>query len=98
MHKTVLVMDDEFLIAMDLQLLLERHGWCVLETAATVKEALEFLAREVPAVAILDVTLRNGSVTRLAEALRERNIPFVLASAYSSPELIGGEILAGARR
>lgn len=44
----------------------------------------------------LDVTLRDGSVTRVAEALRERNIPLVVASAYNSPELFGGEILAGA--
>ncbi|WP_437406490.1 hypothetical protein [Sinorhizobium meliloti] len=60
MHKTVLVVDDEFLIAMDSQLLLERHGWCELGTAATVKEALEFLVRELPAVAILDIT--SGTV------------------------------------
>lgn len=96
MHKSVLVVEDEFLIAMDIQLLLERRGWSVLGIAATVEKALELLAHDLPAVAILDVTLRNGSVTRVAEALRERNIPLVVASAYNSPELFGGEILAGA--
>ncbi|WP_437412407.1 hypothetical protein [Sinorhizobium meliloti] len=60
---------------MDLQLLLERHGWCVLGTAATAKEALEFLAREVPAVAILDVTLRDGSVQDRGESPREGLAP-----------------------
>ncbi|OAP35231.1 response regulator receiver protein [Sinorhizobium glycinis] len=96
MRKTVLIVEDEFLIAMDLKLLLERSGWYVLGPAATVEEALELLDDELPAVALLDVTLRDGSVTRLAEALCERNVPFVVASAYSRPELIGGEILAGA--
>jgi DNA-binding response OmpR family regulator len=96
MRKTVLIVEDEFLIAIDLKLLLERRGWHVLGPAATVGEALGLLDEELPAVAILDVTLRDGSVTRLAEALCERNVPFVVASAYSRPELIGGEILAGA--
>nr|WP_255647620.1 response regulator [Ensifer sp. IC4062] len=81
---------------MDLKLLLEGHGWCVLGPAVTVGEALEQLNGELPTIAILDVTLRDGKVTPVAEALRAQNIPFVMASAYTSPELIGGEILAGA--
>ncbi|MCA1440451.1 response regulator [Ensifer sp. IC4062] len=96
MRKTVLIVEDEFLIAMDLKLLLEGHGWCVLGPAVTVGEALEQLNGELPTIAILDVTLRDGKVTPVAEALRAQNIPFVMASAYTSPELIGGEILAGA--
>jgi DNA-binding response OmpR family regulator len=96
MHKTVLLVEDEFLIAMDLKLLLERRGWSVLGPAATVEEALGLLDDELPAVAILDVTVRDGAVTLVAEALRARNVPFVVASAYSRPELIGGDILAGA--
>ncbi|MBP1882496.1 response regulator [Sinorhizobium mexicanum] len=96
MQKTVLIVEDEFLIAMDLKLLLEQRGWCVLGPAATVGEALELLSDELPAVAILDVTLRDGKVTLVAETLRAQNVPFVVASAYASPELIGGEVLAGA--
>lgn len=96
MHKTVLIVEDEFLIAIDLKLLLERRGWSVLGPATTVKEALGLLNDELPAVAILDVTLKDGAVTLVAEALRARSVPFVVASAYSRPELIGGDILAGA--
>jgi DNA-binding response OmpR family regulator len=96
MHNTVLIVEDEFLIAIDLKLLLERRGWSVLGPATTVEEALGLLDDELPAVAILDVTLKDGSVTLVAEALRARNVPFVVASAYSRPELIGGDILAGA--
>ncbi|MCA1369743.1 response regulator [Bradyrhizobium sp. BRP14] len=96
MRKTVLIVEDEFLIAMDLKLVLERCGWNVLGPAATVEEALELLDEELPAVALLDVTLRDGAVTVVAEALRAQDVPFIVASAYSKPELIGGEILAGA--
>jgi two-component system, response regulator PdtaR len=96
MRKTVLLVEDEFLIALDLKLLLEREGWCVFGPAATVEEALGLLDDEMPAVALLDVTLRDGTVTRVAEALRAQNVPFVVASAYDRPELVGGEILSGA--
>ena len=96
MRKIVLVVEDEFLIAIDLKLLLERRGWSVLGPATTVKEALGLLDDKLPAVAILDVSLKDGVVTSVAEALRARNVPFVVASAYSRPELIGGDILGGA--
>ncbi len=96
MRKTVLIVEDEFLIAIDLKLLLERRGWCVLGTAATVEEALSLLRDELLSVAHPDVSLRDVSVTLLAEALRAQNVPFVVASAYSRPEQIGGEILAEA--
>ena len=55
MRKTVLVVEDEILIAMDLTLLLERRGWNVLGPAATVNEALSLLDKDQPAVALLDV-------------------------------------------
>ena len=35
-------------------------------------------------------------MTLVAEALRARNVPFIVASAYARPELVGGEVLAGA--
>ena len=46
--RLVLVVEDEFLIAMDLELLLHRHGWRVLGPAATVAEALRLLAGKRP--------------------------------------------------
>ena len=79
----MLVVEDEFLIAMDLELLLHRHGWRVLGPAATVAEALRLLAGETPDVALLDFNLRGEMVTPVAEELRARGVPFVLASAYN---------------
>ena len=80
--RLVLVVEDEFLIALDLELLLERQGWRVLGPAATVGQALRLLAGRTPAVALLDVNLGGELVTPVAEALRARGVPFVLASAY----------------
>jgi DNA-binding response OmpR family regulator len=78
----VLIVEDEFLIAMDLELVLQRHGWRVLGPAATVAEALRLLRSETPDVALLDFNLHGEPVTPVAEELRARGVPFVLASAY----------------
>ncbi|MFN4088074.1 MAG: response regulator [Alphaproteobacteria bacterium] len=96
MQKIVLIVEDEFLIAMDLQLMLERHGWQVMGPAATVDDALRLLENGLPSVALLDVNLGNGLVTPVADLLKVRNVPFAVASAYEKPERIGGVVLAGA--
>ena len=95
MQKTVLIVEDEFLIAMDLKLRLEGHGWRVLGPAATVEAALRLLEEERPSVVLLDVDLGRRLVTPLAEVLRARQVPFALATAHEQPEKFGGEALAG---
>jgi DNA-binding response OmpR family regulator len=84
---SVLLVEDEFLIAMDLEHLLRQHGYRVLGPAATVAAALRLLDGEEPDVALLDVNLRGEMVTPVAEALRARGMPFVLASAYDGAQL-----------
>ena len=84
----VLVGEDEILIAMDLELLLRRHGWRVLGPVPSVAEVLRLLeSGEKPDVALLDVNLRGEMVTPVAEQLQARGVPFVLASAYDSHAL-----------
>jgi CheY-like chemotaxis protein len=83
----VLVVEDEFLLALELELLLGRHGYRVLGPASTVAEALRLLEGATPDAALLDVNLRGEMVTPVAEALRALAVPFVLASAYDQPDL-----------
>jgi two-component SAPR family response regulator len=94
---TVLIVEDEFLIAMNLEAILERHGAHVLGPAGTVTEALRLLETKRPDVALLDVHLKDGLVTPVAKALGLRTIPYVLASAYSASDFAGNETLANVR-
>jgi two-component SAPR family response regulator len=89
----VLIVEDEFLLALDLELILLQHGWRVLGPAMTVNEALLLLKAERPDVALLDVNLRGEMVTPVAETLRTLGVPFVLASAYNQLDL-GAAVLA----
>ena len=95
MQKTVLIVEDEFLIAMDLARMVEADGWTVIGPVGTVQEALRLLESGLPSVAMLDVNLGNELVTPVAERLKANKVPFVVASAYDKPENHGGAVLTG---
>jgi len=75
-----LVLDDEFLIAMDIQQILEKAGAHHVACAASAAEAAELLRRE-PwfDVAVLDVKLSGpeGDSLGVAALLTEKKTPFV---------------------
>jgi DNA-binding NtrC family response regulator len=95
-QKTVLIVEDDFIIAMDLQVTLERGGWRIMGPAASVQQALQLLKQELPSTALLDVHLGDEVVTPVAERLKAHDVPFAVASAYDRPEQFGGEVLSGA--
>jgi DNA-binding response OmpR family regulator len=91
----ILVVEDEFLIAMELAAILEAHGFLVIGPAATVDDALEILRRERPDAVVLDLNLRGKTATPVARQLRELDLPFVIASAYSNRDLPSDDSLRG---
>lgn len=77
--KTVLVVEDEILIAMDINEQLEEAG-ATVQYGRNLKQGLQKAEAEVD-VALLDVSLgRSETCLPIAERLRERGIPFVLHS------------------
>ena len=84
-NRRVLVVEDEFLLALDLQLTLEEHGWEVLGPVSSVAEAIAVLREQRPTVAVLDIRVADGLITPVAELLCRLGVPFVLASAYDVP-------------
>lgn len=92
----VLVVEDEFLIAMELEATLTAAGYEVLGPVATAAEALGLLSVHAPDGAVLDVNLGDHRVTAVAQELATRNIPFVVASAYSQLDLQNEPLLSRA--
>lgn len=78
----VLVVEDEMLIAIDIEQTLKSLGCEVVGPTGKVETALRLASDEPLDAAILDVTVRGGTVFPVAEKLLERGIPFVLASGY----------------
>jgi DNA-binding response OmpR family regulator len=93
---SVLVVEDECFIAMEIEILLEESGYRVIGPAASNSEALRILGASDPDVALLDANIGGHLVTPVAEELRRRHIPFVLSSAYTSFRSTGSRVLADA--
>jgi DNA-binding response OmpR family regulator len=92
----ILVVEDEFLIAMELDLTLRSAGYQVLGPAPNVNAALGLLRTERPDAAVLDVNLAGEWVTPVAEVLRAMIVPFILTSGYGAADLHGEPVLRDA--
>lgn len=79
----ILIVEDEFLISMELAAVLEDSGFRVLGPAASTRAALALLNEQCPHAAVLDMNLDGEMVTPVAHVLRKMDVPFVIASAYS---------------
>lgn len=88
MPKTILVVDDEMLIALDIEAELSERGHRVL-TAPTLQIAKSLIANERIDVAIVDWHLSQGTAASLIQELSDRQIPFVVCSGSSLEELAG---------
>ena len=78
--RSILIVEDEPLIAMMLEDFLESLGHNVHGTCDTVAEALEHADKGGFDLAILDVNLKGENVWPVAERLRTQGVPFVIAS------------------
>jgi DNA-binding response OmpR family regulator len=78
--RSILVVEDEPLIAMMLEDFLETLGHKVHATCDNVEESLMAADGGGFDVAILDVNINGESVWPVAHKLREKNIPFVIAT------------------
>jgi CheY-like chemotaxis protein len=79
--KSILIVEDEPLIAMMLEDFLESLGHKVIATCDCVAAALDHVEAGGFDVAIIDVQLKDGErVWPVADRLAERGTPFVLAT------------------
>ena len=93
----VLIVEDEFLLAMELETLVERGGCTTVGPASSVCQALALINGEQPDIALLDVNLKGERATPVAAALQARGVPYVLITGYSTAQLSEPE-LRGAPR
>lgn len=83
----ILVVEDEFLLAMELEATLVRAGWTVVGPAGTLASALKLARNAACDGAVLDVNLKGERVDEVASILAERGIPFLFATGYGRNNL-----------
>lgn len=86
-NATVLVVEDEALIAMDLQALLEEAGYRVLGPANSTASAMQLLNGDDPDVALLDVNLGRSDVFGVANELAGRRTKVIFLTGHTAQKL-----------
>jgi CheY-like chemotaxis protein len=80
----VLVVEDEYLVAMLVEDMLETLGFQVAEIASNIDAAAAAAERGEFDVAILDVNLNGAMSSPIADILARRSIPFIFATGYGN--------------
>ncbi|MEE4211397.1 MAG: HWE histidine kinase domain-containing protein [Parvularcula sp.] len=85
---TVLILEDNMIIAMDAENYLYDLGAKTVEVCASNKAALAFLEEQSVDFALLDVNLGSETSEPTARRLEEMDIPFLFATGYGSNKQI----------
>jgi CheY-like chemotaxis protein len=80
----VLVVEDELLIAMDLEQMLQDLGFRESMLVSSCAEAERWLAAHKPIFAILDIRVRGGTCEAVAHHMVDHRIPFIVSSGIEA--------------
>ncbi len=87
----VLIIEDEPVIAADIEALVRELGHEVLDIAATRSEALEAVRRRAPGLVLADIQLADGSsgIDAVKDILGELDLPVIFITAFPERLLTG---------
>ncbi|WP_033403364.1 sigma 54-interacting response regulator [Dyadobacter beijingensis] len=89
MSNKILIVEDEFIMANALRLLLRQAGYRVCGIASSAEEACESLQKDKPDLVLLDIRLKGKlSGIDLARKLKAEHIAFIYLSANSSQAIL----------
>ncbi len=95
--RQILIVEDDVLLAMDLERILRNEGCIILGPTPKQTKALALLERVRPDAAVLDLNLNGERPTALAQAFLRLKVPFVIVSGYSETPS-EDHVFRGARR
>lgn len=84
--RSILILEDEPLIALDHDLHVRQAGFTQITMFSSCSAALEWLKSNSPTIALLDVRLRDGPCSDVATILRNKGVPFVVCSGSSQED------------
>lgn len=84
----ILVVEDQVLIAMDVEETLLKLGAISVRLAAGSGQALTELGASLPDCAVLDFNLGDETSVDIADALQAANVPFIFATGYGDNVMI----------
>jgi CheY-like chemotaxis protein len=83
----ILVVEDEFLVAIHIGSILEDDGLQVVGPVGSLLEAIDLASNEILDGALLDINIVGGRVDDVADILARRQVPFMFLTAYGRDHL-----------
>lgn len=86
----ILIVEDESIVAKDLQLSLKKFGYNVVGIAATAEKAIELAKAKKPNLILMDIMLKDNSngVTAAETIKEELNVPVVYLTANTDKDTV----------
>ena len=99
MTRSVVVVEDHPTVRVGLCLVLEREGFAVLGSAGTMRDGHDAIVRASPDVALIDVSLPDGSGVELARRLlrRDGRLGILLYTGTDDLHILEEALSSGAR-
>ncbi len=86
-ERRFLIVEDEFLLALELKALLTDAGYKVVGPASTVAAALQLIASNKPHAAFVDCNLHGELASGVALTLKAQKVPFAVVTGYDRERL-----------
>ncbi len=85
---SILIVEDDWVVARDMQRCLEDAGYQVTGTVSTPAEALRSIEIAPPDLVLIDIVLGREDGIVLASQLRDEGFPFVYVTAHTDPDTL----------
>ncbi|WP_275316742.1 response regulator [Tenacibaculum bernardetii] len=88
--KKILLIEDEFIIAKDLQILLEKETEYIVSVARNYSQAVDTFQKESIDIIICDINLNDhkDGIHFIKNTVPKNSIPVIYLTAYSQPNII----------
>jgi len=86
MGQRILIVEDNALLALELQQAVGQAGFKAVGLALSAAQAIDFIRQGECTGAVLDINLRGETSAEVANELRARGIPFITITGYARPQ------------
>lgn len=83
----ILVLEDEFYLAVEIKEGIERAGGVVMGPFPNAVAATAEIKRQTPDCAVVDINLGRGPSFEIVETLQDKAIPFIFLTGYDAPSI-----------
>jgi PAS domain S-box-containing protein len=88
--KSILIVEDEAITALDIKTILTNLGYDVAGIASSGEKAIQIVDARVPDLILMDIHLAGelSGIESAEKILSSHNVPIIYLTAYSEPELV----------